>query len=113
MKTFGLLIPGAEWQRHGLRHPMGDDFGGFQDIIPQVLDEQSVVSFTDAVPPSLLRSCLVAGTPDEVVEQVAEWKGFGLEYGVFANASFMQSSMKRGLATSAPFLQILRRVRKL
>ncbi|MDX1887277.1 LLM class flavin-dependent oxidoreductase [Mycolicibacterium sp. 120270] len=113
MKSFGLLIPAAEWKRHGLRHPMGDDFAGFQDIIPQVLDEQTVLSYNSAVPTSLLRSCLLAGTPDEVVDQVAEWRDFGLEYGVFANASFMQPSAKKALAASAPFLQILRKARKL
>jgi phthiodiolone/phenolphthiodiolone dimycocerosates ketoreductase len=113
MKTFGLLVPAAEWQRHGARHPMGDDFGGYQDIIPQVLDEQTVLSYTAQVPPSLLRSGLLNGTPDEVVDQVAEWRDFGLEYGVFANASFMQPSAKNALAASAPFVQILRRLRKL
>jgi phthiodiolone/phenolphthiodiolone dimycocerosates ketoreductase len=92
---------------------MGDDFGGFQDIIPQVLDEQTVLSYTANVPGSLLRSCLLHGTPDEVVDQVAEWRDFGLEYGVFANISFLQASMKSGLAAGAPFVQILRRLRKL
>lgn len=113
LKAFALLVPAATWERHGGRHPMGDDFGGFQDIIPQVLDEQTVLSYTTDVPPSLLRSCLLNGTPDEVVDQVAEWRDFGLEYGVFANASFMQPSVKNALAASAPFVQMLRRLRKL
>jgi phthiodiolone/phenolphthiodiolone dimycocerosates ketoreductase len=113
MKTFGLLLPGAEWQRHGLTHPLGNDSTGFQDLIPQVLDEQTVLSYTAAVPPSLLRSSFLTGTPDEVVDQVAEWRGFGVDYGVFANASFSQPSLKNALAASAPYLQILRKVRKL
>jgi phthiodiolone/phenolphthiodiolone dimycocerosates ketoreductase len=113
MKTFGLLIPAAEWQRHGLTHPMGADFTGFQDIIPQVLDEQTVLSLTAHVPTSLLRSSLLAGTADEVVDQVAEWRDFGVDYGVFANASFSQPSMRNALAASGPYLQILRKVRRL
>jgi phthiodiolone/phenolphthiodiolone dimycocerosates ketoreductase len=113
LKAFGLLVPGPEWRRFGARHPMGDDFGGFQDIIPQVLDEQTVLSYTADVPQSLLRGCLLNGTVDEVVDQVAEWRGFGLEYGVFANASFMQPSAKNALAAGAPFIQILRKLRKL
>jgi phthiodiolone/phenolphthiodiolone dimycocerosates ketoreductase len=113
LKAFGLLAPAAEWRRHGGRHPMGDDFAGFQDIIPQVLDEQTVLSYTANVPESMLRSCLLNGTPDEVVDQVAEWKDFGLDYGVFAHASFMQANWKSGLAAGAPFVQILRKLRKL
>jgi len=113
MKTFGLLIPASDWQRNGLRHPMGDDFNGFQDIVPQVLDEQTVLSYTADVPVSLLKDCLFSGTPDEIVDQVAEWRDFGLGYGVLANASFMQPSAKKALAASAPFVQVLRQVRKL
>ncbi|OBB10997.1 photosystem I reaction center subunit VIII [Mycobacteriaceae bacterium 1482268.1] len=113
LKAFALLVPGEAWRQHGGRHPMGDDFGGFQDIIPQVLDEQTVLSYTADVPESLLRDCLLTGTPDEVVDQVAQWRDFGLEYGVFGNASFLQPSMKKGLAASASFLQILRKLRKL
>lgn len=113
MKSFGLLIPAAEWQRDGGRHPMGDDFKGFQDLVPQVLDEQTVLSYTATVPTSLLRRCMLTGTPDEVADQVAEWRDFGLEYGVFANASFMQPSARKALAASASFLQTLRKLRKL
>lgn len=113
MKSFGLLIPSAEWKRHGLRHPMGDDFSGFQDIVPQTLDEQAVLSYTAEVPVSLLRAGMLAGTPDEIVDQVAEWRGFGLEYGVFANASFLQPSAKNGLASGPSYVQLLRRLRKL
>jgi phthiodiolone/phenolphthiodiolone dimycocerosates ketoreductase len=113
LKSFGLLIPAAEWQRQGGRHPMGDDFGGFQDIIPQVLDEETVLSYTADVPTSMLRSCLLNGTPDEIVDQVAEWRDFGLDYGVFANASFIQPSVKNGLAAGPAFVQLLRKLRKL
>ena len=109
----GLLAPAAEWERHGARHPMGDDFGRFQDIIPQVLDEETVLSYTADVPPSLLRSCLLNGTPDDIVDQVAEWRDFGLQYGVFANASFLQASVKNSLGAAAPFVQLLRKLRKL
>lgn len=113
MKTFGLLLPADVWKRHGGRHPMGDDFGGYQDLIPQVLDEQTVLDYTAQVPDGMLRDSLLTGTPDEVVDRVAEWRDFGLEYGVFANASFLQPSLKKGLAAGAPFLQILRKLRTL
>lgn len=113
VKSFGLLIPAADWRRYGGQHPMGDDFSGFQDIIPQLLDEQTVLSYVAEVPAAMIRDGLLAGTPDEIVDQVAEWRSFGLEYGVFANASFMQPSLKNSAASGAAFIQILRRLRKL
>ena len=55
MKTFGLCFRPTDWKRHGGRHPMGDDFAGYQDIIPQVLDEQTVLSYTADVPRVMLQ----------------------------------------------------------
>ena len=92
---------------------MGDDFTGAQDLIPQTLDEQTVLSYTSDVPPSLLKEVLLTGTPAEVIDQAAEWRDHGLRYAVMANGSGMQPSLRRGLAASVPFARILRGLRKL
>lgn len=113
MKTFALNAPAELWKRHGARHPLGDDFGGAQDIIPQILDEQTVLAYTSDVPPSLLKDAVLQGTPDEVIDQVAEWRDHGLRYPVMANMSTMQPSLHRGLAASTPFAKILRGLRRL
>jgi phthiodiolone/phenolphthiodiolone dimycocerosates ketoreductase len=113
MKAFALNAPGELWKRHGVRHPLGDDFGGAQDLIPQVLDEQTVLAHTSDVPESLLKDAVLHGTPDEVVDQVAEWRDHGLRYPVLCNISTLQPSMLRGLAASTPFAKILRGLRRL
>jgi phthiodiolone/phenolphthiodiolone dimycocerosates ketoreductase len=113
MKAIALNAPAEMWKRHGVRHPLGDDFTGAQDFIPQTLDEHTVLSYTSDVPPSLLKEGLLHGTPDEVVDQVAEWRDHGLRYPVIANISALQPSLRRGLAATAPFITILRRLRKL
>ncbi len=113
MKSFALNIPAEVWGRHGASHPLGDDFTGLQDIIPQTLDEATVRSYVSDVPVSLLRECLLAGTPDEVIDQAAEWRDHGLQYLVVCNISALQPSLRRGLAASAPLMKILRRLRKL
>jgi phthiodiolone/phenolphthiodiolone dimycocerosates ketoreductase len=113
MKSFALNFPAEVWARHGASHPLGDDFTGLQDIIPQTLDEATVLSYVSDVPASLLRECLLVGTPDEVIDQAAEWRDHGLQYLVVCNVSALQTSLRRGLAASAPFMKILRRLRKL
>ncbi len=35
VRAYSLLVPDSEWAKHGARHPMGEDFTGFQDILPQ------------------------------------------------------------------------------
>ena len=113
MKSFALTVPAEVWARHGPSHPMGDDFTGLQDLIPQTLDEQTVLSYTSDVPPSLLKESLLTGTPAEVIDQAAEFRDHGLRYAVMADVSAIQPSLRRGLAASVPFTRILRGLRKL
>ena len=113
MKAFALNVPAEEWARHGVSHPLGDDFAGAQDIIPQTMDEQTVLFAAAQVPPSLLKQVCLTGTPDEVIEQAAEWRDCGMDYPVLANMSAVQPSLRRGLAANVPFARILRRLRRL
>jgi len=112
-KAFALNAPAEVWARHGARHPLGDDFSGGQDLIPQVFDEQTVLSYTADVPISIAKEGFLTGTPDEVIEQAAEWRDHGLGYPVLANISTVQPSLRRGLAANVPFARILRRLRRL
>ncbi|OBG15726.1 photosystem I reaction center subunit VIII [Mycolicibacterium celeriflavum] len=113
MKAFALNLPAEVWARHGASHPLGDDFTGAQDIIPQTLDEQTVLSHTAHVPPSLLKEGALTGTPDEVIDQAAEWRDHGVRYAVMCNVSALQPSLHRGLAATVPFMRVLRGLRKL
>jgi phthiodiolone/phenolphthiodiolone dimycocerosates ketoreductase len=112
-KALALSLPGPMWTDHGLQHPFGGDFAGAQDLIPQTLDEQAVLSYTKDVPTSLLKDAMLAGTPDEVIDQAAEWRDHGVRYLVVNNVSVLQPTLWKGIASSAPFFKILRRLRKL
>ena len=113
MKAFALNLPADEWARHGATHPLGDDFSGYQDFVPQTIDEQAILSYTANVPPSLLKQGLLTGTPDEVIDQATEWRNQGMEYVVICNVSAVQPSMRRGLTATIPLMRILRKLRRL
>lgn len=113
MKSFALTAHAELWARHGASHPLGAGFTGAQDILPQTLDEQTVLSGTADVPLSLLKECLLTGTSGDIIEQVAEWRVHGLEYPIIGNFSSVQPNLQRGLATNLPFAKILRGLRKL
>jgi len=66
IRAFALNLPASEWVRHGGRHPFGDDFLGMQDIIPQTLDEATVLAATKDIPDSLIKESFLTGTPEEV-----------------------------------------------
>jgi phthiodiolone/phenolphthiodiolone dimycocerosates ketoreductase len=112
-KAFALNTPAEMWASHGAQHPLGEDFSGAQDLIPQTLDEQTVLSYARRVPVSLLKEVLLTGTPEDVIDQAAEWRDHGLRYLVVCNVSILQPSLRKGLAATAPFFKILRGLKKL
>ena len=107
-KAFALSIPAQMWVAHGAQHPLGHDFTGAQDLIPQTLDEPTVLSYTAQVPASLMKEFFLTGTPQDVIDQAAEWRDHGLRYLVAMNLSILQPSLREGLAANAPFVRILR-----
>jgi phthiodiolone/phenolphthiodiolone dimycocerosates ketoreductase len=112
-KAFALNIPAEMWASHGVQHPLGDEFSGAQDLVPQTLDEQTVLSYIKDVPLSLLKEALLTGTPEDVIDQAAEWRDHGLRYLVVCNVSILQPNLRKSLASNAPFFQILRGLKKL
>jgi hypothetical protein len=54
---------GEVWTRQGVRHPLGADFSGMQDIIPQTIDEQSALSYIAQVPHSLMKKSFLPVRP--------------------------------------------------
>jgi phthiodiolone/phenolphthiodiolone dimycocerosates ketoreductase len=99
--------------RHGAQHPLGAGFAGAQDLLPHVMDEQIALSHAKSVPSSVLREMMLNGTSDEVIEQAAEWRDAGVRYMVIINASVMQRSLRKAVATVMPFNKIIRGLKKL
>ena len=112
-KAFALNIPAEMWASHGVQHPLGDDFAGGQDLVPQTFDEQTALSYVNDVPASLLKEALLTGTPADVIDQAAEWRDHGVRYLVVCNASILQPNLRTALASSAPLFKILRGLKKL
>ena len=112
MKAIALNLPADIWANHGVRHPLGADFNGGQDLVPQVLDEETVLSYTRDVPLSMLKECLLTGTPDDVIDQFADWRDQGVRYPVVCNISGLQPSLRKGMAATIPLTRILRGLRK-
>ena len=112
-KSFALSAPGQVWAQHGTTHPLGADFAGLQDLMPQLIDESTARSYTRQVPPTLMKQIILAGTPAQIIDQAAHWRDHGLRYLVVFNISALQPSLHRGLRATAPFLKTLRGLKKL
>jgi phthiodiolone/phenolphthiodiolone dimycocerosates ketoreductase len=112
-KSFALNVSAEIWARHGVRHPLGEGFSGAQDLIPQTMDEQTVLSYTAQVPMSLSKEALLTGTPGDVIDQAAQWRDHGVRYIVIANLSTVQPSLRKGMTATIPLTKILRGLKKL
>ena len=99
IRVFGLNASDEVFARHGAQHPLGAGFAGAQDLLPHDMDEQTALSHVADIPSSLVREFLLNGTPDQVIEQAAQWRDCGVRYMVLANASFMQRSLRKGLTS--------------
>jgi phthiodiolone/phenolphthiodiolone dimycocerosates ketoreductase len=113
IRSMGLNASDEVFARHGAQHPLGAGFSGAQDIVPQNIDEQTALSYVEQVPPTLLREVLLNGTPDEIIDQAAQWRDCGVRYMVLLNLSPFQRSLRKGLASIQPFNKILRSLKKL
>ena len=112
-RIFTLTSPAADWARHGVEHPLGADFTGVQDLIPQLIDEQTALSYAAKVPTALVKELFAVGTPDEVVDQLAEFRDHGLRHLVVGNAGAIQPSLRRSAMTTTPYVKLVRALRKL
>jgi phthiodiolone/phenolphthiodiolone dimycocerosates ketoreductase len=113
LKTLSLTASDEVFARHGARHPLGEGFSGSQDLVPHAFDERTALSHAAQVPPPVVREVFLSGTPDEVVDQAAQWRDQGASYIVVADASALQRSLRNGLTAAIPFGKILRGLKKL
>jgi phthiodiolone/phenolphthiodiolone dimycocerosates ketoreductase len=113
LRVFGLNASDEVFARHGAQHPLGAGFAGAQDLLPHGMDEQTALSHASNIPSSLMREILLNGTPDEVIEQAAQWRDCGVRYMVLVNLSFFQRSLRKGLAAAMPFNKIVRGLKRL
>jgi len=112
-KVFTLNCSGKDWARHGAQHPLGADFTGNQDLTPQTIDEQTALAYAAKAPRSLVQELFAVGTPDEVIGQIAEFRDNGLRYLVVGNAGAMQASLRKSASATAPYVKVVRGLRKL
>jgi phthiodiolone/phenolphthiodiolone dimycocerosates ketoreductase len=109
--AMGLLMPGAVWKKHGLRHPLGENFEGFADIVPNAVPPAAFAEAERAVTPELVAEGLCAGSVDEIVEEVKPLVGAGLRHVVMWNVGPLATGgSPADLVRQA---RLIRRLRKL
>lgn len=113
LESLALTASDEVFGRHGARHPLGEGFSGSPDLVPHAFDEQTALSYGAQVPKGVMREVFLSGTPDEVIDQAAQWRDQGAGHIVVADVSALQRSVRGGLAAMTSFAKVLRGLKKL
>jgi len=113
VKLFVLNSSAADWERHGAQHPMGPEFKGVQDLIPQLIDEETALKYAAMAPRGLVKELFAVGMPDEVVDQLAMFRDSCMQCLVVGNMGALHPKLSRSAAAMMPYLKVLRRLKKL
>lgn len=73
VKAFLLQISAQELAKRGFEHPLGAEWGGYQDINPAVLPRERILTMLEKARPEMLTSIIPTGTPDKIARRL---KGF-------------------------------------
>ena len=87
LRYFALLIPADRWREVGAEHPFGAQWRGFVDIVPERYDRATLEDAIAAVPPEVIGTGVIVGTPEQVIARLRQFGDAGLRHVVLGPLS--------------------------
>jgi phthiodiolone/phenolphthiodiolone dimycocerosates ketoreductase len=109
--AMAMLLPGAVWTRHGLKHPLAEDFEGFADFVPEQVTPAQIEDAQRQVTPELLGDGVFAGSIDEVINEIRPFVDAGLRHVVIWNIGPLATGA--GPADLLKLAVLVRRLRRI
>jgi phthiodiolone/phenolphthiodiolone dimycocerosates ketoreductase len=109
--AMAMLLPGAVWARHGLAHPLGLDFEGFPDFVPEEVTGEQIETARRLTTPALLGDGILAGNVDEITTEVRGLVEAGLRHVVIWNLGPLATGA--GVGDVLRLALLVRRLRRL
>jgi phthiodiolone/phenolphthiodiolone dimycocerosates ketoreductase len=78
VKAFLLQVSAQELDKRGFEHPLGADWGGYQDINPAVLPRERILRLLEKARPEMLVSMIPTGTPAQIARRLKAFVDAGL-----------------------------------
>jgi phthiodiolone/phenolphthiodiolone dimycocerosates ketoreductase len=85
----------------GFKHPMGDDWGGYQDIDPGKLPRERMIAMLNDTTPDMVRAVVMHGTPQQIARKLKGYFDAGLrvvkiiDYSEMAGLNFQARSAEK------------------
>jgi phthiodiolone/phenolphthiodiolone dimycocerosates ketoreductase len=106
--SLAMLLPASLWTRHGLHHPLGEEFEGFPDFVPEEVTAEQIASAERQVSAELFADGVFAGSVADVVADVRALVDAGLRHVVLWNIGVLVSG-----GSPADILRLVLLVRRL
>ncbi len=85
VRALCVLLPSQVFRDLGVEPPFEGTGSGFHDFIPSTVPREESMRIIDAIPPKVVRHYAFAGTPEQVAEELAEYRAQGLRHLVLWN----------------------------
>jgi len=89
VKALALQLTAESFRVRGYRHPMGDDWRGIQDIEPEKLPRERLISLLADVDVDAILAVVPHGTPAEVAREIEALHAAGLRVAAILDYSGM------------------------
>jgi phthiodiolone/phenolphthiodiolone dimycocerosates ketoreductase len=84
VRALCVLLPSQVFRDLGVEPPLSGG-SGFHDFIPSAVPREESLRIIDAIPPKVVRHYAFAGTPEQVAEELADYRAQGLRHLVLWN----------------------------
>jgi phthiodiolone/phenolphthiodiolone dimycocerosates ketoreductase len=109
--AMSMLLPGPLWKKHGLRHPLGEEFEGFPDFVPEEVTSDQIKDAQRQASPELFADGVFAGSVDQIVADVRALVDAGLRHVLIWNLTPLLNGAAAGDLVRLAML--IRRLRKI
>jgi phthiodiolone/phenolphthiodiolone dimycocerosates ketoreductase len=109
--ALALSVPAPTWARAGKQHPLGEKHGGYQEIVPSRVTPEHIDAALERVTPEILSKICLAGSPNQIVEQLVPWVDAGARHIVLWNQG--QEFAGGGLSNLWYFASLVRKLKRL
>lgn len=113
VKALIMQISAEILAARGFKHPLGENWRGYQDIDPRVLNRERIVAMLDKVEPEMLLAVTPHGTPQQVARIVKSFCDAGLrvpkilDYSGMAGLSYAAASAQKVRAAEDELLRLV------
>jgi phthiodiolone/phenolphthiodiolone dimycocerosates ketoreductase len=113
VKALIMQISAEILAARGFKHPLGENWRGYQDIDPRVLNRERILAMLDKVEPEMLLAVTPHGTPQQVARIVKDFCDAGLrvpkilDYSGMAGLAYAAASAQKVRAAEDELLRLV------